>query len=56
MEFALNFVRSNAGIDSPALLSSPFMLVSRPRRGAIKPLLTGDCHLPGALELRDLGA
>src|SRR5579859_1197408 len=28
MEFALNFVRSNAGIDSPALLSSPFMLVA----------------------------
>jgi hypothetical protein len=28
MEFALNFLRSNAGIDSPALLSSPFMLVT----------------------------
>jgi hypothetical protein len=28
MEFALNFLRNNAGIDSPALLSSPFMLVS----------------------------
>jgi hypothetical protein len=28
MEFALNFVKSNAGIDSPALLSSPFMLIS----------------------------
>lgn len=27
MEFALNFVRSNAGLDSPALLSSPFLLV-----------------------------
>ena len=24
MEFALNFLKSNAGIDSPALLSSPF--------------------------------
>ena len=28
MEFALNFLRSNAGIDSPALLSSPFLLVT----------------------------
>jgi len=28
MEFALNFLRSNAGIDSPALLSSPFLLVA----------------------------
>ncbi len=27
MEFALNFLRSNLGIDSPTLLSSPFMLV-----------------------------
>lgn len=28
MEFALNFLRSNAGIDSLALLSSPFLLVT----------------------------
>ena len=28
MEFALNFVKSNAGIDSPALLASPFLLVT----------------------------
>lgn len=28
MEFALNFVRSNVGIDSPALLSSPYLLVT----------------------------
>lgn len=28
MEFALNFVQSNVGIDSPALLSSPFLLVT----------------------------
>lgn len=28
MEFALNFLRSNAGIDTPALLSSPFLLVT----------------------------
>ncbi|QDS15210.1 DUF262 domain-containing protein [Xanthomonas arboricola] len=27
MEFALNYLRSNLGIDSPALLSSPFLLV-----------------------------
>lgn len=27
MELALNFLRSNLGIDSPALLSSPFLLV-----------------------------
>src|SRR5690349_2940038 len=28
MEFALNFLRSNLGIYSPALLSSPFLLVT----------------------------
>ena len=28
MDFAINFLKSNAGIDSPALLSSPFILVS----------------------------
>jgi len=28
MQFALNFLRSNVGIDSPALLSSPFLLVT----------------------------
>ena len=28
MEFALNFLKHNAGIDSPALLSSPFLLVT----------------------------
>ncbi len=28
MEFALNFLKSNVGIDSPALLSSPFVLVA----------------------------
>jgi hypothetical protein len=28
MEFATNFLKSNAGIDSPALLSSPFILVT----------------------------
>jgi hypothetical protein len=28
MDFALNFLKSNAAIDSPALLSSPFLLVT----------------------------
>ena len=28
MEFALNFLKNNAGIDSPALLSSPFILIA----------------------------
>jgi hypothetical protein len=28
MEFAMNFLKSNAGIESPALLSSPFLLVA----------------------------
>ncbi len=28
MEFAINFIKSNVGIDSPALLSSPFLLVT----------------------------
>jgi hypothetical protein len=28
MEFAINFLKSNAGIDSPALLSSPYLLVA----------------------------
>lgn len=28
MEFALNFLKNNAGVDSPALLSSPFMLIA----------------------------
>lgn len=28
MDFAVNFLKSNAGIDSPALLSSPFILIA----------------------------
>lgn len=28
MQFAINFLKSNVGIDSPALLSSPFMLIT----------------------------
>lgn len=34
LEFALNFLRSNVGIDSPALLSSPFLLVALGYYGA----------------------
>lgn len=28
MDFAINFLKANAGVDSPALLSSPFLLVT----------------------------
>ena len=28
MDYALNFLRSNAGIDSPTLLSSPFIIIA----------------------------
>lgn len=28
MEFAINFLKSNVGVDSPALLSSPFLLIT----------------------------
>ena len=28
MEFATNFIKANAGIDSPALMSSPFLLIT----------------------------
>jgi hypothetical protein len=28
MQFAINFLKANAGIDSPALLSSPFLLIA----------------------------
>lgn len=36
MEFALNFLASNARIDSPALLSSPFLLVTLAYYGHMK--------------------
>jgi hypothetical protein len=36
MEFAINFLRSNAGIDSPALLSSPFLLVALAYYGHVR--------------------
>ena len=36
MDFALNFLRSNAGIDSLALLSSPFMIISIANYGHFK--------------------
>jgi hypothetical protein len=42
MEFALNFMKNNVGIDSPALLSSPFILITvgfygRSRQHALTP-------------------
>ena len=40
MDFALNFLRSNAQIDSPALISSPFLLISLAYFGHLK-----DYHL-----------
>ncbi len=40
MRFALNFLKSNAGIDSPALLSSPFLVISIAYYGHLK-----DYHL-----------
>ena len=36
MEFAVNFLKSNAGIVSPALLSSPFLLVSLAYYGHVR--------------------
>lgn len=36
MEFAVNFLKSNAGIDSPALLSSPFLLVALAYYGHVR--------------------
>ena len=41
MEFALNFARSNAGLDSPALLSSPFLLITLGYYGARRGYLIG---------------
>ncbi|MEQ9640397.1 MAG: DUF262 domain-containing protein [Alphaproteobacteria bacterium] len=40
MDFALSFLRSNAGIDSPTLLSSPFIIISIAAYGHAK-----DYHL-----------
>lgn len=36
MHFALNFLKSNAGIDSPVLLSSPFIIITLARYGYLK--------------------
>jgi hypothetical protein len=47
MEFAINFLRSNAGIDSPVLLSSPFLIVSLGYYGHIR-----DYRIAGAEESR----
>jgi hypothetical protein len=41
MEFALNFLKSNAGIDSPALLSSPFMAITLAYYGHRRDYLIG---------------
>ena len=45
MNFALNFLRSNVGIDSPALLSSPFLVITVAAYGHAK-----DYHLSPAEE------
>ncbi len=36
MEFALNFLKNNIGIDSPALLSSPFLLIALAYHGHMR--------------------
>jgi hypothetical protein len=36
MEFALNFLRTNVGIDDPALLSSPFLLITLSYLGHVR--------------------
>lgn len=36
MEFALNFLKSNVGVDSPALLSSPFIIVTLAYHGHLR--------------------
>ncbi len=41
MEFAINFLKSNVGIDSPALLSSPYLLVTLGYYGHMR-----DYHIP----------
>lgn len=41
MDFALNFLRSNTGIDSPALLSSPFILISLGYYGQMRKFALG---------------
>ena len=64
MDFALNFLRSNAGIDSLALLSSPFIIISiasyshfkdyhlTPDEGTAPALLGAGCQCEGALFAR----
>ncbi len=42
MEFALNFLKNNAGIDSPSLLSSPFLLVTLGSYGHKRQYQIGD--------------
>ena len=47
MEFALNFLKSNATIDSPALLSSPFLLVALAYYGHCRDYQLGDEEAQG---------
>jgi len=42
MDFAINFLKNNAGIDSPVLLSSPFLLVTLGYYGHLKKYRIGD--------------
>jgi hypothetical protein len=41
MQFALNFLRANAGIDSPTLLSSPFLIISLGYYGSLRDFEVG---------------
>jgi hypothetical protein len=47
MEFAINFLRNNVGIDTPALLSSPFLMVTLGYYGSKR-----DYHIGAAEEKR----
>jgi hypothetical protein len=44
MEFALNFLKSNVGIDSPSLLSSPFMLITVAYFGHLRNYVLSDAE------------
>ena len=47
MEFAINFLRSNAGVSSPALLASPFLLISLGDYGAQRSYTLSDAESQG---------
>ncbi len=51
MEFAINFLRSNAGITSPALLASPFLLISLGFYGAQRSYKLAACRSAGPTPL-----